>query len=687
MIALSYCKKLPTLCILFLMLLSLYSCSSVTESNSIDLFFESIELEQQGETKKTIKNLDKIINSSDTAIGEFSLEYLVPLLYESEDFEEVIALTKNRIYSTEEEKSGYSANNNLLYRFLILSLIRIESLEVIENIEEWLLVTSFSNDHNLFFHSKEFEKYAETHEINQDLLIKIAIKQSVYSQSYLQACEIIESSIDDNNELLFFTNKDEYYLSDIGKALLYGTDNTLRYAEILEIAAEEYGEKSEEAFMCNFYSGRLYEKSKTFIPVAVDMFEKAVKSSTNEKHFDNALWYYLSVKRKMSTRQCIDALLEYAPQWHDPYYFDDLLDILAFQLLDIGNYKGFYALYNAIENYMSPESVSKYAYMSALFIQQGYLDAEFEDESEKEKTVISLFEKAFNAKNGSFYYRIMAAYELDISSNDTINNLLTCGAIEKKNIDNSFEAFITKLTENGYIDEAYSLYMKNSDIVSLDCASQIAQSFLLVNNPSVQNEYRNNYYTEALRLVSQAIHSSEKNIPFDVMQLLYPKHYSEFVIQVSETYEIEEYIIYALMRSESFFDYDIESWAGAIGLTQLMPTTAQDVARKLKVSEYDLHNPRQNIDFGIYYLDELLPRFGVDNSMLRAFFAYNAGITNLRRWEKTYSSVLENVPLFLESIPFAETREYGRKLLSAGVMYSLLHYDLTLKDAVESIMN
>ena len=61
--------------------------------------------------------------------------------------------------------------------------------------------------------------------------------------------------------------------------------------------------------------------------------------------------------------------------------------------------------------------------------------------------------------------------------------------------------------------------------------------------------------------------------------------------KVCKEYDIPEYIFYGLIRTESYFDNDIESVAGAIGLCQLMPSTASDVGRKLKVKDYDLLNP------------------------------------------------------------------------------------------------
>ena len=109
-----------------------------------------------------------------------------------------------------------------------------------------------------------------------------------------------------------------------------------------------------------------------------------------------------------------------------------------------------------------------------------------------------------------------------------------------------------------------------------------------------------------------------------------------------------------------------------------MPATANDISRRVKKPDYDLNEPDTNIQFGTYYFSELFRR--CENSYLLSFFSYNAGITKVRRWLQ--SSLIEfgkkqNMPhdLFLETIPYAETQEYGRKLLSAAILYQLLYED------------
>ena len=119
-----------------------------------------------------------------------------------------------------------------------------------------------------------------------------------------------------------------------------------------------------------------------------------------------------------------------------------------------------------------------------------------------------------------------------------------------------------------------------------------------------------------------------------------------------------------------------------------MDLTADEIAIRLKRSDYDLLDPATNIEFGAYYLAYLTKRLG--DSALTAFFAYHAGIGRVRRWIN--SSQLElgrhaASDLFLETIPYSETRDYGRKLISASAMYASLYYDTPVPVVVKKITN
>ena len=94
--------------------------------------------------------------------------------------------------------------------------------------------------------------------------------------------------------------------------------------------------------------------------------------------------------------------------------------------------------------------------------------------------------------------------------------------------------------------------------------------------------------------------------------------------------------------------------------------------------DYTLTDPKKNIRSGAYYLAERTRRS--DNRIMPACFAYNAGISRVRGWQKKAQGLPED--LFLESLEYAETRDYGRKLLSAAAVYGALYYEEEPEDVV-----
>ena len=110
--------------------------------------------------------------------------------------------------------------------------------------------------------------------------------------------------------------------------------------------------------------------------------------------------------------------------------------------------------------------------------------------------------------------------------------------------------------------------------------------------------------------------------------------------------------------------------------------TAAEKARKLKLpADYNILDPQTNIRLGSHYFANLIER-SENKSILSALFAYNAGLTNVRRWKRTPKMSMD---LFLETLPFQETREYGRKLVGAAAMYGFLYYEITPAQTVREL--
>ncbi|MBQ9080262.1 MAG: lytic transglycosylase domain-containing protein [Clostridia bacterium] len=151
----------------------------------------------------------------------------------------------------------------------------------------------------------------------------------------------------------------------------------------------------------------------------------------------------------------------------------------------------------------------------------------------------------------------------------------------------------------------------------------------------------------------------------------YPQKYSEYVATASIEFNVPEQIIYATIKTESNFQPNAKSSAGAIGLMQLMPDTFEWLTDSMlceNLPPHFIYDPKTNIRYGTYMLSWLYDRFGDWETV---FAAYNAGIGNVNSWlsDERYSSDGK-----LTNIPFAETRGYVKRQLEHIKKYENLYY-------------
>lgn len=157
-----------------------------------------------------------------------------------------------------------------------------------------------------------------------------------------------------------------------------------------------------------------------------------------------------------------------------------------------------------------------------------------------------------------------------------------------------------------------------------------------------------------------------------LLRILYPLPHREAIGRAARRQGLSPYLVAGVVRRESLFDSDAESRAGAVGLMQLMPGTGRDLARRRGAGELargDLLRPSVNLNLGTAYLSELLDRF--DGSLPSALAAYNAGPSRVSRWRRRpYAG---DADVFLERIPFRETRGYVKGVLSDSRVYAALY--------------
>ncbi len=179
-------------------------------------------------------------------------------------------------------------------------------------------------------------------------------------------------------------------------------------------------------------------------------------------------------------------------------------------------------------------------------------------------------------------------------------------------------------------------------------------------------------YARSQLLLDRMISTSDRTRnEFDFTQR-FPSPFRDAMAQYAAPLGLDETWVYGLIRQESRFIMDARSSVGAAGLMQLMPSTARYVARKMNVNDYApgrVNERDLNLQLGTGYLKMVLD--DLDGSPILATAAYNAGPGRPRAWRATLVKPVEGA-IFVETIPFSETRDYVKKVMSNTVYYAAL---------------
>lgn len=180
-----------------------------------------------------------------------------------------------------------------------------------------------------------------------------------------------------------------------------------------------------------------------------------------------------------------------------------------------------------------------------------------------------------------------------------------------------------------------------------------------------------------LKAISTAYFDLKSSDPIDYEdirhQYSFPMLYSDLVAdEASKNLKVDPLLAHALIKQESRYQPEIVSRVGAIGLMQLMPYTAKSLARQKKLkspSLQDLRNPELNIALGMAFLEDALQNF--DNNLVYTVASYNAGPNAVKRWKTRFGT--DDLDMFIEEIPYNETRDYTKKVLGNYWIYKKLY--------------
>ena len=162
---------------------------------------------------------------------------------------------------------------------------------------------------------------------------------------------------------------------------------------------------------------------------------------------------------------------------------------------------------------------------------------------------------------------------------------------------------------------------------------------------------------------------------FSVLQVvgLFEKNtYDCYIYKYSNGFNVDPMLIKAIMKKESNLNINAISNKGAVGLMQIMPKTAQEISKQLKISNFSnnsLKDPEINIMFGVYYVSKLLNYY--NNNLVLVLSAYNAGIGNVDKWQNKQN---KDIDLRIKDIPFNETKYYVKSIIFTYKIYKFFKF-------------
>lgn len=520
---------------------------------------------------------------------------------------------------------------------------------------------------------------------------------------FAEALALFRAVADEDSQIFFrYPN----LLNDLGRSFQYaavgtgGIDLFLDWEqELAERARNEIrpgADVSGIRFRLFFFAARI-ARQRGLIDQGIDCFIRALAFAPDSAQADACIWYILDsalYRGPVVTMRRLEALI---PQWHDDAYFFDVLDKLSRELILRRQWEELINVFSLLRgrfNSVKPgesaggAALAKYAYIIGRALAEGYLPPDLvlqaaaaiaanprnaavlaEDRKGLSRAYLQI---AYDTGSASFYYRSQSAAVLS----------------------EPFLELPDKPEKGPFRSSGQSPEMTFLLGFFSNNAAAFAPPYIKALEPELSAEELRTLakalgeagqYAESIRLVSVFTGKAGYALNRRDLELYYPRPFKELVEQYAAETGLAPELLFGLIRTESAFQSDIVSRAGAVGLTQLMPATAGEMAsliRRQGGPDYvrpenagpDLRDPEINIHIGAIYLDYLRDRM---EDTLLTLLAYNGGMNRIRRWRAADNLVTPGglpTDLFLETVEYAETREYGRRVLAAAAIYRELYY-------------
>jgi soluble lytic murein transglycosylase len=439
-------------------------------------------------------------------------------------------------------------------------------------------------------------------------------------------------------------------------------------------------------FTLPFYAGRIARARRQHAR-GTEFFTRALPFAPDPVQSDACMWYILDITLSADPEKAAALIKDYIPQWNDGAYFADILDRLSRYLTQKRRWNDLADVFTVLQSASAGASAAQYACILGRAVSEGLMPPDAasptaSSAADRNEAANRFFRIAYDTSQNSFYYRALSASFL--GEPELLRNSLLLQTPAKNELPAGdrwefllgFFEWDAAAFAPAYIDR----FTAGTD----PAGPELSTAELRILAQKLEGA---DLYADAIRLVSRYMNRSGYELTRTDLELCYPRPFRETVEENARRAGLRPELLYGLIRTESAFQSGIVSRAGAVGLTQLMPATAEEMAVRIKRSggpEYpsplDLTESAANIHIGAVYLAYLMDR--MENPVL-AILAYNGGMNRVRRWRAAEAApaaagIKLPADLFLETVEYAETREYGRKVLSAAAIYGYLYYDLKM---------
>jgi soluble lytic murein transglycosylase len=502
---------------------------------------------------------------------------------------------------------------------------------------------------------------------------KAALLGRLSGANYGVSLNFLRASLEDGG-LVFFSYPN--LIADLGRAFQYTPSMRGEGAELFHSWSGFFGDGETEfppetKYPILFYAGRI-ERARGNYDASSDFFLRALEFAPDANQSDACIWYMLMNALAESPAAAASLVKTTISRWSDLSYFDDVLDRLSNYYAGRRQWNELLEIYFSLESRGPSASLAQYAWILGRAVEEGYLRTFFKPEF--------FFRTAFETENASFYYRAMAAAKL--------------GSILVPESENSAAEKITGpvTTHSVVADFLLGFFEYGAASFALPYIQAVERRLPVPELREIAAALAaSGQYKESLDLVSRYI-DREMPASREDLILYYPQPFKEMVEGYAVEAGLTPELLYALIRTESYFKPEIVSSSGAVGLVQLMQATAEEMAGRIARaggSDYrdglDLKDPQISVHIGSYYLGYLNAQMG--NPML-ALLAYNGGMGRVRNWlaaDRRQGGLPED--LFLETVEYPETREYGRKVIAAAAIYGYLYYGKGMEEVAAGILS